>query len=80
MTNKILEECRKPGPMSKELVYGCETDKTNILYESAEKIAADNGLPLTTDVLIAILRGYERGHLDCAEFIHKMINEKFGLR
>lgn len=78
--NRILEECRKPGPMSKELVYGCETDKTNILYELAEKIAADNGLPLTTDVLIAILKGYERGYLDCVEFVHKATDEKFELR
>jgi hypothetical protein len=42
----------------------------------AKKIAADNNLPTTEDILIAILKGYERGCSDCNKFVSDLLDDK----
>lgn len=66
MANKeLIEECRKPSSI------GC-----GMIYAMAKKIAADNNLPTTEDILIAILKGYERGCSDCNKFVSDLLDDK----
>lgn len=66
MANKeLIEECRKPSSI------GC-----GMIYAMAKKIAADNNLPTTEDILIAILKGYERGYSDCNKFVSDLLGDK----
>lgn len=50
--------------------------EVNEAYQICKQIAKDNELLPTNDILIAIVKGYERGYADCARFASNLIDNK----